>query len=1520
MDDAAAQQQLAAYEAALLDAAAADTSVNDSAAALLLLNSSAATTASGGGSTTATVALLPPTAAVAAAAPPPPAASHSPPAPASASTAAGGRPALLAGDASPTRRASHDGVGAVSTSDAYSDSDDDDEASGPGSSGGVRSSGRGSGSGRSGSGWGGGGGAHNAAAATGIASDADFDGGGSGALGSVLADLELEDAAGEAPVPIPPAAATTTVTPAAALPAPSPHTDEALADEVAELREAEDEAAAASTTAVAAVVSWVREHASSGPAAAAIPVPPSVARVASLTAPHPRSPPLLPARGGTPATGPITVAAGPCPHAWSEAAAPAMLSAFMALPSLTLTPPPLPPAVWYPSMAALVNATLAGHEAHADAAGAAKLMQDMARNTRMAKRRILLESQLCAAMLAAISRAQPGAGASVTSPSGGGGGGGGGGSGSNGALAAQSHSHSHVHAPVPPSSPTAMRTTPLPPPAARSILAKLVPTPAVEEDPTAAVADAAFQRAAEGCAARKPWEVPPLVRQYLFHTLRLHSVTQGTSAATLAPSAAAAAGAFATAVASWRALGDTGCAAPEEPALDVVRSTLRLAGNHSNGAKMSVLADVFRALYRLSDPTDAGGVVAAALAAAGGPHRSGYDSSGRRRTLEAPQSSPTGGGGGGGGGGSSSSVVGGDASSVSGSMRGGAGSGSGGGGFPAHSTLASGGSRAPVASTMGASMGVAASPAGGGTPAGAPRGSYRMHSRPADATSELTRSPSATGSAMTVSHVYASRGYAVRVQHTVTPAAQQPPVRRNGRGYSFVPSSSAAAGGAAAAAAAAAAAGHPGSAATPVDARRSSTPAAAALSVVSAPAPPGEASPVAPRPTVLPHTHRASSVSGMTDTMDDGASGMYSATGLDTSACGRSIAASTISAGSTLDRLGWAEFGVVADGSGGGGGGGGAATAASSTITGTGGGGGGEGIGGTGTGTGGGDERKGGGGTAAEFLRRARRGAVPKAMLAAALEDFRNFSILFTRGLLAKYTTLNTLPGLLRVRAPPSTADIHHVSDFVAFEKAVQADGLVVLRHAVVTGGGKDGTELRKSTPADSSSAVATPPGRSPATPAASGFARLFSFGRKAVPTPPPPPPPAPAPLPASAGGGGGAGSVTSGGGGGGSGGRPILTVQLTLDCAPLVLRTVQEALHTLVYDTLLDLFSVQHDAADEAWADACATLRGVPPCVYGMPHVYCSGNEAGCTAATPGAAGGVLADPSIAPTAAGRAAAVYAPAVALLREVSRQRTPLAKTAALRAAMTTINLAAGVERDILARAATCPTCTGFGVSSTSLGRVSLGDAAIGGGGAGGGSGGGGTGSGWASRRSSGSSWGSSGSIGGGSLTAALTSALAEAGSSPVLAGVRGSRTGSTGAAASTSSSVLAGGDDTPNRASPPLLSSRMRSRGRSGTQVVALGADDLMPRLCFILAVVASASLPTELEYCDACLPEDRRNGEDGYAVVSMHGAVMHVRQLAEAHRSATAAAAAGTTDTDGGADVHGAPLDLSGVSSVSVP
>jgi len=283
-------------------------------------------------------------------------------------------------------------------------------------------------------------------------------------------------------------------------------------------------------------------------------------------------------------------------------------------------------------------------------------------------------------------------------------------------------------------------------------------------------------------------------------------------------------------------------------------------------------------------------------------------------------------------------------------------------------------------------------------------------------------------------------------------------------------------------------------------------------------------------------------------------------------------------------------------------------------------------------------------------------------------------------------------------------------------------------------------------------------------------------------------------------------------------------------DFGPAVLRTAHEALSILCYDTLFGVISAHTRALDDEAAPAFARIGELPPCAFGLSHAFCSPGEPGCTAsagdASEPAAAAAAAPPGRMPAAAA-GDECYRSAIECLAFVQHQRSPLSKLGAVRNCLKAITHGAQLERRLEASLA--------------------GDAAAG-----------------------------SGDM---SLSAAA-------------------RPGDEG-------DVSPGAPLSPHAGITPS-SSRAQSRGAPSS----IGADDLMPRLCFVLAracllcassgaaasgAAASGAAASgaaacgggafrafaEVCFLEECTPEDRLLGEDGYVLVSLRGALMHVLVLA---------------------------------------
>jgi hypothetical protein len=61
-----------------------------------------------------------------------------------------------------------------------------------------------------------------------------------------------------------------------------------------------------------------------------------------------------------------------------------------------------------------------------------------------------------------------------------------------------------------------------------------------------------------------------------------------------------------------------------------------------------------------------------------------------------------------------------------------------------------------------------------------------------------------------------------------------------------------------------------------------------------------------------------------------------------------------------------------------------------------------------------------------------------------------------------------------------------------------------------------------------------------------------------------------------------------------------------------------------------------------------------------------------------------------------------------------------------------------------------------------------------------------------------------------------------------------------------------------------------------------VGADDLIPRLCCLLVQAGVPGLLPQIAYLEETLPDEVANGEEGYTLVTLSGAIGHVRHMAE--------------------------------------
>ncbi len=65
-----------------------------------------------------------------------------------------------------------------------------------------------------------------------------------------------------------------------------------------------------------------------------------------------------------------------------------------------------------------------------------------------------------------------------------------------------------------------------------------------------------------------------------------------------------------------------------------------------------------------------------------------------------------------------------------------------------------------------------------------------------------------------------------------------------------------------------------------------------------------------------------------------------------------------------------------------------------------------------------------------------------------------------------------------------------------------------------------------------------------------------------------------------------------------------------------------------------------------------------------------------------------------------------------------------------------------------------------------------------------------------------------------------------------------------------------------------------------------IGADDLVPRLCCLLVQAAVPGLVPQIAYLEDTLPDDVANGEEGYTLVTLRGAISHIQDMAGSMRA----------------------------------
>lgn len=229
--------------------------------------------------------------------------------------------------------------------------------------------------------------------------------------------------------------------------------------------------------------------------------------------------------------------------------------------------------------------------------------------------------------------------------------------------------------------------------------------------------------------------------------------------------------------------------------------------------------------------------------------------------------------------------------------------------------------------------------------------------------------------------------------------------------------------------------------------------------------------------------------------------------------------------------------------------------------------------------------------------------------------------------------------------------------------------------------------------------------------------------------------PPPHHPTAAAGGGGGAAQSAASGARGSPAKAAPppSPTTTTTVDYSRLVLNVTREALANALHAQMLAAFLQAEREEDAAWtrvrgggegswaqqwspppvacltpppscsppppalSQATAALWHTPPCVYCAGHAFCGVGEPGCILAA-------AAPDSSAPAPARGTAALlwaqaYAPAAAAMRLFARQRTPLGKVSALRAALRCLAAVAGAECEAV-RVASIPGGSGGGSESS----------------------------------------------------------------------------------------------------------------------------------------------------------------------------------------------------------------------------
>ena len=334
----------------------------------------------------------------------------------------------------------------------------------------------------------------------------------------------------------------------------------------------------------------------------------------------------------------------------------------------------------------------------------------------------------------------------------------------------------------------------------------------------------------------------------------------------------------------------------------------------------------------------------------------------------------------------------------------------------------------------------------------------------------------------------------------------------------------------------------------------------------------------------------------------------------------------------------------------------------------------------------------------------------------------------------------------------------------------------------------------------------------------------------------------------ATGGGGGGGGGASGSGssvGGGGAGG--------VLRMLPYLRLSVAEAVHAHAYDTLFPLHAAATEAADASAMPCLAKACRLPPSAFDLPSMYdstgtASAVNASATASTASSAvvGHCCAQED--PLAAALGARVYAPCIEALRFLCAQVTPMSKLGALLAAIRCISLCASAEAALVARV----TATSAAASAAAAAE---------------------------------------GAAAGGAAPPAAppTSPTKPRSPMPSLESLSPSKAGGSGG----------GGGLSPLRESlrreeGALPSAAAAAAGRVGAAQPpkVFTADDVMPRLCFVVAQAWGGGsdgehahpLPyrphAQLSFMEEGIPEEMLHGEEAYYLTALKGALIHVVEV----------------------------------------